>query len=263
MIYAGKESGEPVDVSEIVERMLELLKVSVSKHARLETDLGLDLPAVRANAAQIGQIVMNLVTNASEAMGDHDGVLRVTTRCVNVGPKSSKAISHELTEGDYLQLEVSDNGCGISQETQARMFDPFFSTKSVGRGLGLAVVRGIVRDLGGAINLASEPGHGTTFQILLPCAETTSAAIRGPNSDIHQLAPPSQVATVLVVEDEDLLRQAVSKMLDKRGFTVIEARDGSAALDAIRGRNNPIHVLFLDITLPGASGREVLQKHDV
>ena len=158
------------------------------------------------------------------------------------------------------QLEVSDTGSGMLRETQARVFDPFFTTKSAGRGLGLAVVQGIVRGLGGTIRLVSNPDHGTTVQILLPCAETASEAVRESMSHISQPARPSNAATVLVVEDEDPLRQAVSKMLRKHGFSVIEVRDGSAALDAIRGRNNTIHVLFLDITLPGASARDVLDE---
>ena len=198
------------------------------------------------------------VTNASEAIGDSDGVIRVTTRRAMAGHDSRKI--ERLAEGEYVQFEVSDTGCGMSPETQARAFDPFYSTKPAGRGLGLAVVYGIVRDLGGAISLVSEPGHGTIFQILLPCTESTSEVVRGPISDIGRPAPPCQAVTVLVVEDEDPLRQAVSKMLRNVGFSVIEARDGSAALDAIQEQNNPLHVLFLDITLPGASSREVLQE---
>jgi nitrogen-specific signal transduction histidine kinase/CheY-like chemotaxis protein len=260
MIYAGKESEvlEPVDVSEIVERMLELLKVSISKHARLETDLCQHLPAIQATAAQISQLVMNLATNASEAIGDRDGVIRVTTQRVMVA-HSSQA-SEPLTGGEYVQLEVSDTGRGMPPEIQPRVFDPFFSTKSPGRGLGLALVHGIVGRLGGAINLASEPGHGTKVQILLPCNGTGSPANPGHISETGQPAQESPATTVLVVEDEAGLRQAVSKMLGKRGFSVIEAPDGTAALDAIRGEGNPIDVLLLDITLPGASGREVLQE---
>lgn len=260
MIYAGTESKglEMVDVSQVIKDLLELLKISVSKHAKLETELGQNLPSIAATAAQISQIVMNLATNASDALGDRDGVIQITTGSVMVGHGSREI--EGLAEGEYVQLEVSDTGCGMSPETQARVFDPFFSTKSGGRGLGLAMVHGIVKGLGGAINLVSEPGRGTTFQILLPCAGTTLSASDRRAADIGQPAPQSQAGVVLVVEDEDLLRQAVSMMLAKRGFSVIEARNGSAALDAIRCRQNPIHVLFLDITIPGASAREVLQE---
>jgi PAS domain S-box-containing protein len=144
MIYAGKESAvvELVDVSYVVQEMLELLKVSMSKRAVLEIDLGKDLPTVRANAAQLRQIVMNLVTNASDAMENRDGVIHVSTRYLKVA-RDSGVISDRLAEGDYVQLEVSDTGHGMSPEIQAKAFDPFFSTKSRGRGLGLAVVHGL------------------------------------------------------------------------------------------------------------------------
>jgi CheY-like chemotaxis protein len=200
---------------------------------------------------------MNLAMNASEAIGDLDGVIRVTTQRITVGDGSE--LSERMAGDEYVQIEVSDTGRGMSPEIQARIFDPFFSTKSAGRGLGLALVHGIVRRLGGTINVASEPGHGTSFQILLPCAGTGSAAIAAQIPEIGEPAQTSQ-ATVLVVEDEPALRQGVSKMLTKRGFSIIEAPDGTAALDVIRGQKTPIDVLLLDITLPGASGREVLQE---
>jgi signal transduction histidine kinase len=179
MIYAGKESAAVtmVDVSRIIEEMLPLLKVSVSKHAVLEVDLAKDLPAVRSNSAGIRQIVMNLVTNASEAIGDRGGVIRVTTGYMKAGRGSSGQISRHLTDDDYVRLEVSDNGCGMEPETQAKVLDPFFTTKATGHGLGLATVDGIVRGLRGEIHLASELGKGTTFQILLPCDGRTAKAV--------------------------------------------------------------------------------------
>ena len=178
MIYAGKESAvvELVDLSKIVDEMLSLLKVSVTKRAVIKADLDQDLPAIRASAAQLRQIVMNLITNASDAIGDRDGVIRVITRRVTLKGESAANRSRTLPDGDYVQLEVSDTGRGMSAETQAKVFDPFFTTKSAGRGLGLAVVQGIVRSLGGAIHCTSEPDKGTTFQVLLPCAETTAGA---------------------------------------------------------------------------------------
>jgi PAS domain S-box-containing protein len=259
MIYAGKESAipGPIDLSESVEDMLALLRVSVSKHARLDIDLDKQLLPIEANPSQISQLVMNLVTNASEAIGDRDGVIRVTTKRAAIGTDCLGIDG--LLEGKYVQLEVSDTGRGMSPGTKARVFDPFFSTKSTSRGLGLAVVHGIVQTLGGTIHLASDLGHGTTFLILLPCAETC-ADTRGPVSDFGQTGKLSKTSRVLLVEDEDALRRAASKMLNKRGFSVIEARDGSAALDVIRAGDNPIDVLFLDVTLPGTPGREVLEE---
>jgi CheY-like chemotaxis protein len=158
-----------------------------------------------------------------------------------------------------MRLEVSDTGCGIPLETQARVFDPFFSTKSAGRGLGLAVVHGIVEGLGGMIRLESEPGKGTKFQILLPCAEAAAVSTN------YQVArtkgkPRLSYGTVLVVEDEDPLRRPVAKMLQKTGFTVIEASDGYAALQAIRSPQKHIDILLLDVTLPGAPSRDVFAQ---
>jgi two-component system cell cycle sensor histidine kinase/response regulator CckA len=260
MIYAGRESEAPavVDVPAIIRDMRELLGVSVSKHAALETDLRGETPPVRADAAQIRQIVMNLVVNASEAIGDRDGVIRLAARRVAVGPGELGTNAVRLAEGDYVQLEVSDTGCGMPLETRAKVFDPFFTTKAAGRGLGLAVVQGIVRSLGGAIHVASEPGKGTSVVVLLPCCKTPS-----PASGLlprTEAAGSLQAASILIVEDEDLLRQAVAKMLRKAGFRIIEAGDGSAALEAIRGQKAPLDVLFVDITLPGASSRDVVRE---
>jgi PAS domain S-box-containing protein len=175
MTYAGKESvaAEPVDISRLVEEMLELLKVSISKRVILDTDLVEGLPPVLTNPSQVRQVVMNLVTNAADALGDQEGYIRVTTRVVKLdrAPTSTPARSKQA----YVRLEVSDTGPGIPPEIQDRIFDPFFTTKPAGHGLGLATVQGIVRSLGGMINLASEPGKGATFQVLLPPAEDADA----------------------------------------------------------------------------------------
>ncbi len=260
MTYTGQEREAPglVDVARTVEEMAEILKFSISKRATLRTDLDKDLPAVRATAAQIRQIVMNLVINASEAIGDQDGVIRLTVRPIKVGQDRFAWIPEELAEGDFVQLEVADTGRGMAPETQARVFDPFFTTKPLGHGLGLPVVSGIVRSLAGAIHLASEPGKGTTFRVLLPCAEGTANTSPGPNSHTESTLA-DHAATALVVEDEDFLRCAAAKMLRQSGLSVLEAADGTTAIAAIRG-DSAIDVLLLDVTLPGASSREVLAE---
>jgi CheY-like chemotaxis protein len=262
MIYAGEEneSFELLDVSLIVKEMIELLKVSMSKHARLETNLAEDLPTVRGSAAQVRQIVLNLVTNASEAIGDGDGVIHVTTSYVKVDERSGTAISDLFAEGDYLKLEIADTGCGMSQETRARIFDPFFSTKSAGHGLGLAVVHGIVRGLRGAIRVVSDLGKGTSFQIMLPCYGTKAGASGGAMSDVAEPIRLPQDLTVLVVEDEDSLRRAVAKLLRKAGFQVLEASNGSAAIELLREKGTNISVLLLDLTIPGCSSNEVVAE---
>jgi CheY-like chemotaxis protein/two-component sensor histidine kinase len=260
MVYAGKETRAEglSDVSQIVREMIQLLRVSVSKHAVIETDLGDDIPAVRASAAQLRQIVMNLVTDASEAIGDHDGAIRVTTKYERVGWDSPGTILDGLADGNYLQLEVSDTGLGMSSEMQARVFDPFFTTKSAGRGLGLAVVQGIVRGLQGSIHLTSELGKGTTFRIVLPCSDERAAETHDPTSGGHEVANPFEGKTVLIVEDEAPLRRPVAIMLRKSGFEVFEAADGSSAIDLLRANGREIDVIVLDMTIPGASSREVV-----
>jgi len=259
-VYAGKESAtvELVDVSRMIQEMLELLKVSVSKHAVLEADLGKNLPPVRANAAQLRQIVMNLVTNASDAVGDHDGLIRLSTTCVKVDQDSQ--LGH-WDEGNYTLLEVSDTGCGMTPETQAKVFDPFFTTKFAGHGLGLAIVDGIVRSLRGMIRLNSEPGKGATFQILLPCAEGRAGGDGHTISGLDEnLESQFRHATVLIVEDEGPLRQAVTKMLRNTGFEVFEVGDGSSAIDLLRANGGNVDLILLDMTIPGAPSSEVVAE---
>jgi PAS domain S-box-containing protein len=260
MTYTGQEREAPglVDVARTVEEMAEILKVSISKRATLHTDLDKHLPAVRATRAQIRQTVMNLVINASEAIGDQDGVIRLTVRPVKVGQDRFAWIPEELAEGDFVQLEVADTGRGMTPETQARVFDPFYTTKPSGHGLGLPVVSGIVRSLAGAIHLASEPGKGTTFRVLLPCVEGTANTSPGPSSRAESTRA-NHAATALLVEDEDFLRCAAAKMLRQSGLSVLEAADGTTAIAAIRG-DSAIDLLLLDVTLPGTSSREGLAE---
>jgi len=243
MIYGGKESPafEPVDVSSLVEEMLQLLKVSISKRAILKAELGECLPAVHGNPSQIRQIVMNLVTNASEALAERDGVIRVTT----------------APAGKHIRLEVSDTGSGISPEVQARIFDPFFTTKFTGRGLGLAAVQGIVRGHGGVINVVSSLGQGTRFEILLPSTNQPARHIPAIAALPSGIEVGNVAGSILVVEDEDTLLHAVSKMLRMKGFSVIEAIDGDTALGLFRAKQRDIAVVLLDMTLPGISGPRV------
>jgi CheY-like chemotaxis protein len=240
--------------------MLKLLKVSISKHVALRTDFRGGLPTVWGNAPQIRQLVMNLVLNASEAIGDTQGVITVTAAQVSGGSDLAPNNTTALTPGDYVRIEVSDTGCGMTEETKAKIFDPFFSTKFAGRGLGLAVVQGIVRDLGGAISIVSAPGQGTAFQVFLPCAPKGASESHSTITSDGLENSNANTRTILVVEDDETLRRAVSKGLQKRGFSVIEASDGSVALDLIHAHKDEIDVMLLDVTLPGASSREVFEE---
>ncbi len=260
MTFAGQEnpSFEPVDVSSLVREMLELLKVSISKLAVIRVELADGLPAVMANASQIRQVVMNLITNASEALGKLGGVISVSSELRMI--RRDDPEKGDLAEGDYVRLRVSDTGCGMTKEIQDRIFDPFFTTKFSGRGLGLAAVQGIVRSHRGTIQLTSLPGEGTCFEILLPCAPAKARLPEEARAAEPAPAAASSATTVLVVEDEEMLRIAVCRMLRKKDFTVIEAGDGNAALEIMRERAAEIGVILLDMTLPGISGKQLFEE---
>jgi PAS domain S-box-containing protein len=255
MIYAGQENAvcEPVDISWLVDDMRDLLNVVVSKHVTLQTELAPNLPAVQASPAELRQVLMNLVTNASEAIGEREGMIIIrTSRTKERGIPAGAG-------GDWLQLEVSDTGCGIRREEQPSVFDPFVTTKLAGHGLGLVVVQRIVQSLGGVIQLESEPGRGSTFRIVMPCLDKAS-----PELDAVQAQHTSEgwrsSAAVLVVEDEENLRLAIARMLRGKGFCVVEAADGDEALAAMRAHRDAIRTVLLDMTLPGATSREVLAE---
>jgi len=172
MIYTGNDKSnlELLDISVLVQEMIELLKISISKHATLETRFGKRLPAVLASATHIRQIVMNLIINAAEAIGEKPGRIEITTSHLTSDQASALNSLSSQHEGGYVRLEVSDTGNGMTPEVKARIFDPFFTTKPEGRGLGLAVIQAIVRRYGGVINVTSAQGQGTRFEIILPCA---------------------------------------------------------------------------------------------
>jgi two-component system, cell cycle sensor histidine kinase and response regulator CckA len=253
MIYCGEESQtlEPVDISRLVSEMLQLLNVSISKRAQLRVDLPTHLATVRANAAQLRQVVLNLVTNASEALGEQEGVITVSVAQVPSGLGCS-------TQGDHIRLVVTDTGCGMTEEMQSKIFDPFFTSKFAGRGLGLASVRGVVRGHGGTINVGSAPGLGSRFEILLPCSGESPRERHPMAGSAAENGAATFDGTVLVVEDEDTLRLAVSQMLRRKGFTVITAANGETGLDLFRTSALQVDVVLLDLTLPGISSREVL-----
>jgi two-component system cell cycle sensor histidine kinase/response regulator CckA len=262
MVYAGQDvaSVEPVDLSRLVEEMLQLLKASIPKYAVLTTDFEKGLPAVLSNAPQLRQVVMNLIINAAEALGPEGGFIHVATSHLNSRDASSKDQPCTVPEGGYVCLEVSDTGCGMSPELQEHIFDPFFTTKVAGRGQGLAVVHAIVASYGGSIQVRSTPGQGTRFAILFPSSAQGGQPDVGGAGELAGENGAPMTGNLLVVEDEEGLRIAVSKMLRKTGLSVIEASDGWTATDLIRNREQAIDLILLDMTIPGASSYEVFTE---
>ena len=254
MTYAGQETTalEAADLAALVREMLQLVHASISKRATLKVELPEKLPLIQANPSQLRQVVMNLITNASEALEGKEGTISVTAQ--------TDVASGAPGPGQYLRLEVADTGRGMSQEIQSRIFDPYFTTKVTGRGLGLAAVEGIIRSHGGSITVSSVPGRGSRFTILLPCVEqpATPAHDSSTSTPVPETAPLT--GTVLVIEDEDVLRVAVSRVLRKSGFVVLDAADGKTGVDLFHSNGANIDVVLLDLTLPGMSGLEVFTE---
>jgi len=253
----GKFHVEPINLSQLVEEMTHLLKVSISKKVVLRTRLASTLPAINADAAQLQQVVMNLIINASEAFADNIGDIVVSTGVTDADRAylSETLLGQQLPEGRYVYLEVSDTGCGMNKETRDRIFDPFFTTKFLGRGLGLAAVLGIVRGHGGAIKLYSESGHGTSFKILFPSSQEAAPTVKQSREAIVWRG----TGTILIVDDEEDVRMVAAKMLQKAGFSVIMAEDGRTGVRLFRTHLDEISVVLLDMTMPDMSGEEVFR----
>jgi PAS domain S-box-containing protein len=253
----GKFVVQPLDLGELVQEMGELLRVSIPKKVRLEFALAPGLPAVEADGAQVRQIAMNLLLNAAEAIGDQAGVIVVRTglRACDRAYLQSGVLHDELPEGDYVFLEVQDTGCGMSAEVRARIFDPFFSTKFTGRGLGLAAALGAVRSHRGSIQVDSAPGRGSTFRVLFPPTERRPEAARRP------AAPARLVAhgLALVVDDEPSVRSLASAILGSLGFEVLTATDGREALSSFEARAAQVAIVLLDLNMPVMDGEETLR----
>jgi CheY-like chemotaxis protein len=238
--------------------MTELIQLSVSKRARLAFDLESDLPALLADPTQIRQVIMNLLTNASEALDGLDGRVDIRTGVAMYSASELRAADYSSgSEGRYVFVEVTDNGVGMDEAVRSRLFDPFFSTKFTGRGLGMAAVLGIVRGHKGAIFVASSPGQGTTFRVLFPASDCLIEAASGMTSPGSF---PKVSGTVLLVDDEETVRTTGALLLEESGFHVVTARDGCEAVELFREQAHAIDCVLLDLTMPRLDGEETLRE---
>jgi signal transduction histidine kinase/predicted hydrocarbon binding protein len=262
LAYAGKGAvaTEPIELSRLVEDMRELLAAAAGKTARIEFSLTPGLPPADADPSQVRQIVMNLVTNAAEAIGMSPGriVVRTGQQHADRAWLADTQLGTSAEEGEYLFIEVQDDGHGMHPATQARIFDPFFTTKFTGRGLGLAAVLGIVRAHRGAIKVTSAPGTGTAMRVLLPAAPVPVRA-EAPGA-VAAARSASAGATVLVVDDEATVRSVARKVLEREGFAVVVAEGGVEALRIVRERPAAVDLVLLDMTMPDMSGPVTLQE---
>jgi len=266
LAFAGKGKFQIVaaNLSDLVRDTADLLRVSIPRRVALDLHLAPDLPPILADATQIRQVVMNLLTNASEAVGDSPGTITLVTGSVHADRAylAGAFVDEDIPEGDYVFLDVSDTGCGMDAETRAKIFDPFFSTKFSGRGLGLAAVLGIVRGHRGAVRVYSEPGQGTAVKVLFPAAEKGTAVPHRPSEE----APAPRDAdfrgsgTVLVIDDEPSVRDVARAILERAGFEVLVAASGREGLERFRACADRIVAVLLDMTMPDLAGEEVFAE---
>lgn len=253
----GKFVVQPLNLNGLVEEMVHLLRASMGKGVQLALDLAPGLPAVRGDATQLRQVLMNLVLNASDAIGGGEGTVRVGTR-VEAGSATLLAgavVAPVVPAGRYVVLEVEDTGVGMDHETLGRIFDPFFTTKFTGRGLGLAAVLGIVRGHEGAIAVTSEPGRGTRFRVMLPAVEDPAASPEARSAGDGWRGS----GAVLVADDEATVRGVTARALRLLGFEVVEAADGQEAVERFRESPGRFAVVLLDMTMPRLNGAEALR----
>jgi len=269
LAYSGKGRFEmkQLDLSGLVEEMTHMLRVSISNNAVLNLNLANDLPPIEADPAQIRQIVMNLITNASEAMVDRSGFVSLSTSVMHcnradlsggVGRRDDIGPDKELPEGPYVCLEVADTGVGMDPEIVAKIFDPFFTTKFTGRGLGLAAVLGVVYGHKGLIKINSEPGKGTQFKVFFPVLDKSVAPVdptQFPDEAWH-----GNNAAILLVDDKEPVREVGQLMLKRIGFEVLTASDGFEAIEVFRRHSEQIVCVVLDMTMPHMDGEECFHK---
>ena len=268
LAYAGHGVPEvsAVDISEQIREMTLLIDATASHSSRLHYDLEEQLPLIQVDSTHIGQVVMNLVANASESLPASGGKIEIRTGSLIADRSMIDAcfIGNGMEEGNAVFIEVRDDGAGIAQEHLPRILDPFYTTRFEGRGLGLAAVHGIVRGYRGAIELHTEPGYGTRIRILFPAApaNTREAGLQAEDESLagrFAVQDRSQTHTALVVDDDEGSRELISSTLSRAGIRILEAKDGPEAIQLFERWNAEIGVVVLDCTMPGFSGERVFE----
>jgi signal transduction histidine kinase/ActR/RegA family two-component response regulator len=259
LAYAGKGRFllETVDLSTQVRQIAALLHAGISKGIILRFDLHEESVLIEVDVGQLQQIVMNLILNAAEAIDDGGGVVTVSTRIEEVEERDLADLkaAEGMRPGRYGVFEVTDTGCGMDEETRSRIFDPFYSTKFTGRGLGLAAVLGIVRGHKGGLRVRSSPGEGSTFTVFIPQAKTHVT-----KPVLESAAAPSVRGTILIIDDEEIVRRTARSSLERQGFSVLTAMNGVEGLRTFEQRRTNIDLVLLDMTMPVMGGQETLRR---
>ena len=253
LAYAGKAelAISQVNMRMVVDEMVTMLKATLPQNAEINLDVPTEIPSINGDAGQIRQIIMNLVINASEAVGKEQGKIRVSlaTTTVIAGQSDRDYKGKLFSPGEYVCLEVTDNGCGMNEETKRRIFEPFYTTKFTGRGLGMSAVLGIINSHDGALQFQSQLGQGSTFRVYLPVQKRVS--VRDENIRVAVPATPWRGSgTILLVEDEDRVRLVAKALLENIGFTVLEAVNGKEALELYQRNATDIALVMTDMGMP-------------
>ena len=260
LAYSGKGRFvmQRINLNNVITEITQLLQVSINKNAQLKFNLDPQLPGIEGDVTQVRQVLMNLIVNASDAIGDKQGTISLSTGTVKADREylTGNFMAPDLPEGLYAFVEVADDGIGMDKATQEKIFDPFFTTKFTGRGLGLAAVLGIVRGHNGAIRVYSEPGSGSVFRVLLPVKDVPQAAVAGGGDGLKQKGS----GTVLVIDDEEVVRNVTKRMLARIGYTPLMAEDGPAGIEVYKQNRSEIVCVLLDMTMPKMSGEETLRN---
>jgi signal transduction histidine kinase/ActR/RegA family two-component response regulator len=264
LAYAGKGRFilQRIDLSKVVREMAHLLESAISKKTTIRYDFAQDLPQTEGDLAQIRQVIMNLITNAADSIRGHEGTITLSTGVVVADREylSTMYVDDALKPDTYIYVQVSDDGCGMDDDTKSRIFDPFFTTKFSGHGLGLAAVLGIVRSHRGSIHVTSEPKRGTTFRVILPCLKDQAPACADMVDEAPGTGVPQLAATVLVVDDEPMVRDVAQIVLEKAGCTVLTAQDAVDAIALYSVRHEKIDIVLLDLMMPGLNGEEAFRE---
>jgi PAS domain S-box-containing protein len=271
----GKFVTKTLNLSTLVEEMAHLLEVSISKKVTVRYHFQPDLPPVEGDPAQLRQVIMNLILNASDAIGDQIGLISVSTGSIDIDPNHPVLISNPrkgndglgslpvqftdgtLPTGKYASIQVEDTGCGMDAQTLSRIFDPFFTTKFTGRGLGLAAVHGIVRSHHGTVQIESTKGIGSCFRVLIPVSDKR---LEDANQPERKMTLLQGVATILMVDDEEIVLEVGAKVLEQTGYRVILAHDGREGVRVYAQHHEEIDLVILDLTMPEMNGEEVFAE---
>jgi PAS domain S-box-containing protein len=266
LAYSGKGSFvvRELNLSELVESNSSMFLAALPATVTLDLRLEHDLPLVMADAGQLQQVVINLIANASEAIGDDTGVITLATgvRMFDQSALVESRLEEKLSSGNYVWLEVRDNGCGMDQDTQRKLFDPFFTTKFTGRGLGMSAVLGIIRAHKGGLLVTSSPGAGTTMVVILPIAVRTQARETENNVEaaVGEMDSSPDPDVILIVDDEEMIRGVCVEMLGILGYKTLVAADGEEALRIFSENRDRIGLVLLDQCMPGMDGVTVLRS---